>query len=258
MIRTFSVKYTTPDYVPAPYSHQYKLEANIIGNKLQLEYAIVYSDRDTIDLEEIENEGFTTNDDFSEKAEVGEVWQQALLDLIGKTNVAEKVKDSPENEFDAPQLSWEQLDGQIVKVTPHKNAADWQYFVQELIQATLEAANREKPLAIRFRKVNKDKSFSQAELLVQFAERKVTVTSFKHESAPSLHQFSWEELRKFLQQLYAPEYYPEKALEDEPTLVGSYIDSGEGFWYKIGDGVRNLRGQQVLHSIEKQFGQWLD
>ncbi|SFC98138.1 hypothetical protein SAMN05421780_11614 [Flexibacter flexilis DSM 6793] len=255
MIRSLTVSYTTPPHVPAPYSHHYSLKAEVVGQQVNLEYSITYTDRDTISLEEIENEGFTEDDNQQIKAIVGTIWEKPLVDLIAKTTILPEGQHL-EDFHDEVHVDWTTADGKRVQGIP-ENVTDWQYLVQELIQATLEQSSQEQPLTIRYKRNEKDHSTTLITLVVKFAQRNAEVNVSGSKAAPVLHTLNWEQLRPVLQAVYAPEYYPEKALETEPTQTGEFIDSGDGFWYKIGDGVRNLRGQNVLHKLQKQFEQWL-
>lgn len=255
MIRTLTVSYTTPSHVPAPYSHHYFLKAELTGSEVHLEYAITYTDRDTISLEEIENEGFTEDDNQKVTATVGSIWEKPLVDLVTKTTFLPEGQHL-EDFHDEVHVDWTATDGKRAQGIP-ENITDWQYLVQELIQATLEQAAQEQPLTIRYKRNEKEQRTTLVTLVVKFAQRNAEINISKSNTAPVLLMLNWEQLRPVLQAVYAPEYYPEKALETEPTQTGEFIDSGDGFWYKIGDGVRNLRGQNVLHKLQKQFEQWL-
>jgi hypothetical protein len=120
----------------------------------------------------------------------------------------------------------------------------------------LEAAQHESPLSIRFLKVASATHQTEVEISVGFADRDAQV-SVVSDDKQRTYPLAWEKIKPLLQAIYAPEYYPEKALADQPEKAGSYIDCGDGLWYKLGDGVRNMPGQKLLPTLEKQFAEWL-
>ena len=58
------LQFQTSDLVPPPYSYAIEINAKEKSGKLEVEFELTYMDRDSLSKNEIEDEGFSNNDDF--------------------------------------------------------------------------------------------------------------------------------------------------------------------------------------------------
>ena len=84
-MHSFTVYYSTPFDVPAPYSYQVSFEIILNENNLNVAFEMNYSNRDGLDEDEILNEGFTMDDNFAWKGDLDMVWANTLDDLMTRT-----------------------------------------------------------------------------------------------------------------------------------------------------------------------------
>ena len=245
----------TPPEVPPPYAHAYKISLsknsknnsrdtknvteNVTENttenvtELKVSFEIEYIFREGLSNEEILAEGFSENDDYHWEGVLPAVWLTEIEDFLGKT-----------------AYQYEVLNDLYLKINDDKktpeNLEEWQYFVQELLQAIYEKAEHSLPLLIRLRSVETDKNADKTAdksvvknditlvLEPSFVERKVVASLKKNKEKHQIIPISWEHFGLTLQKIYQLEYLQEKAREEEPQKNGFFIDNGHGFWYEEG------------------------
>ncbi len=223
---------TLPE-VPPPYAHAYKIsfsknnsESNSENsNELKVSFEIEYIFREGLSIEEIIAENFSENDDYHWEGTLPAVWLSEMEDFLEKTTYQKEV------------INDLYLKINDSKKTP-ENLEEWQYFVQELVQAIYEKAGHSLPLLVRLRSVEADKNgiISGITLALEpsFVERKVIASLKKNKEKHQIIQVSWEHFGLTLQKIYQLEYIDEKAREEEPQKKGFFIDNGQGFWYEEG------------------------
>ena len=138
------VRYQTARSLPAPYAYFYTLTARPVANgSVQVDLSITYPDRDDIDDDELLAEGYTRDDDFSWSGRLPNAWRQALADLVDKTRLQPLDEDAlgEDDEFWGMHV---ESDNRPAQVGRPRNPDDWQYLMQELIQATYESGERER------------------------------------------------------------------------------------------------------------------
>ncbi len=226
----------TPPEVPPPYAHAYKIslsKSNSKENKniveLKVNFEIEYIFRDGLSNEEILAEGFSENDDYRWEGVLPTVWLTEIEDFLVKTSYQHEI-----------------LNDLYLKINDDKktpeNLEEWQYFVQELVQAIYEKAAHSLPLLIRLRTVetgkNADKNAPKNGITLalepSFVERKVIASLKKNKEKHQVIPISWEHFGLTLQKIYQLEYIEDKAREEEPQKNGFFIDNGQGFWYEEG------------------------
>ncbi len=115
--------------LPPPHAFAYTLELVFKPKKLEIKYNLEFLNREEVTAEELEEEGYSDNDDFSWSGELGEAWvndlQQDLMD-------AELEDES--DDFNI-YLHIEISDGEENVSGLALLAEDWDYRLQELIQA---------------------------------------------------------------------------------------------------------------------------
>ena len=142
------IRYQTARSLPAPYAYFYTLTAQPTGSgSLQVDLAVTYPDRDDIDDDELIAEGFTREDDLSWSGRLPKPWVDAMTDLSRKTRLQPLDEDALGEDDDFWEITLEASSNEKKQGVP-KNANEWHYTVQELMQAVYERLNREHPFEL--------------------------------------------------------------------------------------------------------------
>lgn len=241
-MKTIEIRFQTADIIPAPYAHQYQIIYNF-AEELSVDFQLIYEDRSHLSEDEIIDEGFTENDDFSWKGTLHQVWGKALSQLLTATNLKDKYPESAQENF--VEIG---INGQ--KGYP-KNQAKWEYFLQEQIQAIYETAQKEAPLKLLYLKQWPNNEKVTLEINVLFSER-IVKTSIDLGSKQEQKDLRWEHLNEILQKVYMGEYLAENATDTNPNKAGKYLNIGDGLWYELGKSLVNPRGNnRYLLELEK-------
>ena len=165
----FTIRFLTADIIPAPFCHEILAHFTIEPTCLQTNFQMIYTEREDMEDDEIYDEGFTLNDDFEWNGTLNPKWSEQLLKLWEKTpkTIAKKPNNENENYLEIEVNN--DFNGRPT------NAVDWEYLLQELIQAVFETAGKEKFLQLIYREVLADKTFSEKTLSVYFKMRKAEV-----------------------------------------------------------------------------------
>ena len=228
--------------IPPPFCHKYYIEIKaksleVFRVKLQLEYY----DRDTISEDEIFEEGFSLEDDFTWSGPLPKVWGEEIIKKLKSSNWKKKpLPSSSSSEF-------------TIKVDHHNESeilqpADtrtWEIFVQEIIQAIFELSEKEAPLFLSYVSKSSEEQINQADFNFSFAQRKISITSQNN----SLKNMTWTEGQKLLKFIFSIDYLPENGSEQVPNLPGNYISPGDGWWYELAP-YKNS-GKDAIDKIDK-------
>ncbi len=230
----FEIQYETPPGLPPPYCYYFHLVGRVVEGAPQVTFDWVYTHREDLSEEEITAEGFTADDDYHWQGTLHQVWLQQLEKNVVKTQA---LTHPDEND---PYLH-------ITAETPHRvlfrghprNLTEWEYFLQELVQAIYETSGKEAALRLRFRKVGPDGKAAEVSVVISFRDRSVTRNGPGKVPAPT-----WEAMPGELQSIYALEYDAEAALPKAPSAPGYYLDPGEDRWYELGKSAKNPSGRK--------------
>lgn len=241
-------------FAPPPYSHEYLLRLDLSAAPQSdaaplASFQIIYTDREQLTEEEILDEGFSLEDDFAWKGLLPKVWKAATLDCLKKTkSLFEKPIPHAQHLL---ELLVDQGPGGQMQGIPD-NAEDWEYFVQEMIQAIYEISKKELPLEIHY--VEQDKNSKQSiHIQACFSQRSLQVAQEK-DGRKTEKNIKWEQLRPLLQAVYLPDYDPEKAKASLPHKAGKYINQGDGLWYELGVSVTNpSKKADAVGKLEKML-----
>ncbi|MEP0713709.1 MAG: hypothetical protein ABJC55_17465, partial [Algoriphagus sp.] len=150
--------------VPPPYSHVYRLSLDWSNSELLAELELHYTDREDLTKEEILDEGFTLNDDFSFKGKLDPVWKKVV------SIEYEKTKWSGRN-IEEGGLVLSAIDqGKPGQSKAPVNQEHWQMLAQDVIQAIYETSKKEAPLTVRYRQVTQDQT-SDCAITMNFSSR---------------------------------------------------------------------------------------
>ncbi|PZX52779.1 hypothetical protein LV84_03389 [Algoriphagus ratkowskyi] len=214
--------------IPPPYSHVYRLSLDWSNSELIAELELHYTDREDLMEDEILDEGFTSNDDFSFKGKLDYIWKKVI------SIEYEKTKWSGRNIEEGGIVLSALEQG---KAGPSKAPVDqenWQMLAQDVIQAIYETSKKEAPLTVNYRQVTHEESIDCA-ITMNFSNREA-VFQLKHES----RTINWEYAVQLLKLVFSPDYNYDLAKETAGTTRGEYIECGDGYWHELGKGVINV------------------
>lgn len=214
--------------IPPPYSNVFRLSLDWSNSDLIAELELHYTDREDLSEDEILDEGFTTNDDFSFTGKLDPVWKKVVS-----------------IEFDKVKWSGKQLDQGGLTLSAIENGKTgnakvpaeqelWQLLAQDIIQAIYETSKKEAPLTVNYRQVTNEESVD-CSITMNFSNREAVFTS-KNQS----RGINWEYAVQLLKLVFSPDYNYEIAKETAGTKRGSYIECGDGYWHELGKGVINI------------------
>lgn len=228
------VKYETSPEVPPPYCYYYHVKGQVVDHTLRVTFDWVYHNREGLSEEDIAEEGFSGMDDYHWQGSLHSVWLEAFEKRLAKTG-----KATPNKEY----LPYLHLTVKGEKETIFEgepaNVLDWDYFLQEFIQAIYETAEKEAPLQLGYKKISTEKEAISFEVVLHFKDRTVAARCQADHGKPKSLLISWEAMQPVLQSIYALDYHPALALVQEPEQAGFYMQMGEEGWYELGKGARN-------------------
>ena len=222
------IRYQTARSLPAPYAYFYTLTARPTGPDVQVDLAITYPDRNDIDDDELIAEGFTRNDDFNWSGRLPGAWLRALGDVADKTRLQPLDEEQLGEEDDFWSVTLSDRAGDSGKPA---NADDWQYVVQELIQATYEADKRERPFELTFLENDGRRAGRELILTASFADRSVTIRDQHQRDGSRL--LPWSTLRRVMSAVYGVDFDPERTLDRRPKTGGQWLNLGADEWYDV-------------------------
>ncbi|GAB2569060.1 hypothetical protein [Spirosoma areae] len=224
------IRYQTARSLPAPYAYFYTLTAEAVGREIQVDLAITYPDRDDIDDDELIAEGYTRDDDFSWSGRLPGAWLDTLTQLVSKTRLQPLDEDAlgEDDDFWAIMLD---SGGKEPKQGRPQQADDWQYTVQELMQAAYESIGRERPFDLTYLSLSQQNEFN-LHLTASFAERSVTVVNIQS-GRERTRTLPWASLQRLMRQVYEHEYDPNDAQLKRPKRAGNWLNLGGEEWYDV-------------------------
>lgn len=170
--------------IPPPFAHGYTMTIYKNGETWEVKFQLEYLQRDSLEEEEILEEGFTGDDDFSWTGKLPEVWVQELDRLLQRTKYAsERLEGAPNHLF------LEYVNNG--KSGFPENFQEWEYLLEELIQAIYELAERELPFMLHLMNI---KQGVDLKLQAKFANRSFMLKGGKH-------PFPWDQLKVVLGQI---------------------------------------------------------
>ncbi len=217
-------------FIPPPFAHIFKIKLGFAKNRLNTQLYLEYTHREEITEEEILDEGFTLDDDYTFQGEIPKIWEETIKDLFSKS----KWSNTKLNEEDGGiKLLAKDADDKVSRAVP-ANQQDWMILSQDIIQAIYEINKKEAPLKINFLEIGTSES-KHLQLQMKFATRIVEViVNGKPKTA------DWEDTKKLLSYVFMPDYDYGIAKEQKPNKPGSYIECGDGYWHDVNKGLINI------------------
>lgn len=227
---TFSLKYQTAENLPAPFAHAIEITGVMVqnsgGSEFEISFELTYLDREGFTEEELIEEGFSLNDNFTWKGILPKIWSDVVFGNLKSANVLYIKSLEPHQEF------W-QIDFEGKTFYP-KETDRFKYLIEELQQAVYEKAGKEPPLNLTFLK-NQSGELIEVNVKASFIERKL---EFKrnniNESQIETKVLPWEELNFILKNTFSGDFDAEYALKNRPSHKGLFVNAGDELWYEVG------------------------
>lgn len=243
-----TIRFETAPNVPPPYAYQYELALEATSETLQANLRLTYLDREDLEPDEIEAEGFTENDDFDWRGNLDVVWREQLAQLVEKTTLKAEANTTDNDDFVELEI---QTDEKSTTGAP-KNRRDWLSMAQEILQAVLETAGKDRPFELQILENNQTGTL-EAVLTASFAKRSAQVKRVENGKS-ALRYYPWHTLPQIMETLYAPDYETENLPTKKPTQKGLFVNIGDGFWYEIGTHiVEPGKHAKTLPKLEKML-----
>lgn len=226
--------------VPAPFCYSKSLNISTTDTTLDIDYLLSYTDREDFSQDELQEEGFTGDDNESWKGTLHRNWMETLSTLL----------DSPKGEK-ASSANECIVHVDNVLIETYGNESRWDYFIQEITQAIYETATWEQPLSIRFCKKETDKAPIQ-KLTISFATKTAELNTGNKESIKTI---DWATIQQLLKLYYLQEFREGDHTNKIPDQTGIYSDPSDGFWYKIDNSsaILNKTQRETLHTILEEI-----
>lgn len=158
----YSILFHTAADIPPPLSFRAIIRIQKASGATRVEFSREYTGREEMPLQEIEAEGFSSNDDFSWEGSLPAFWMEEAQ------NLAEHTEWKPAAETRI-LLSTSESDEWLSPV----QEKSWILFAEEIIQASLEEGGRELPMEMAFGELLKNNFYEQLSLEWRFAHREI-------------------------------------------------------------------------------------
>ena len=79
--------------LPPPFAFAYTLDLIFQEDRLDISYELEFMNRDQISLEEIEEEGYSEDDDFNWKGSLGKVWVDNLQNDLSQIELEDESEE---------------------------------------------------------------------------------------------------------------------------------------------------------------------
>lgn len=214
--------------LPPPFAFAYTLDLTFQKEELQVSYELEFLNRDQISLEEIEEEGYSENDDFSWKGSLGKVWVDNLQEDLAQIELEDESEDFNiylHVEFDNGNQGLAVL------------AEDWDYRLQELIQAIYEKAGLEAKLQMKVLHIAGNK---RAFFEIEGSFEKLSGTVNKK-------PIDWEELHLLMEDIYTIDFDEEPVTK--PEKDGLWIDPDGTDNYQLFDQQAGPKAKSIINRI---------
>lgn len=217
-------------HLPPPFAFAYTLRLEFKSNELLVDFQLEYLNRETLSEDEILDEGYSLEDKFGWTGTLGPEWVKELKTDIANAQLQKETEEHP---------IWIHFEIANEKSGLVINPDDWEYRLQELIQAIYEKAGHEKPLQMKFIDREKGKS-TFYELTGSFATRSCTINQ---KSIP------WQEMQTLMSEVFSMEF--EEEWTSKPDEDGLWINPDGISGYQAVEQMAGKRAQSTKKQILK-------
>jgi hypothetical protein len=214
--------------IPPPYSHVFRLSLDWSKGDLYVELDLHYTDREDLTQDEILDEGFTQNDDYSYKGLLNSVWIKSIKAEFEKSKWSGKSLEEGGISINPVE------NGKETKAKIPANQEEWLLIAQDLIQAIYETTKKEAPLTVHYRQVDNETSLNSS-ITIHFSTREVLF-----DLDGKSRTINWDYAIQLMKLIFTPDYNYEIAKTEPGKKRGAYIECGDGYWHELGKGVVNI------------------
>lgn len=205
-----------PQLLSPPFAYAAVLKLTILENKIKAKLDLAYLHRELISIDEIKNEGFTENDDYSWEGELSLNWKQDIELFISM-----KTKSSPDDEIYLDI----NVNNSDLGFPSDINWADKLF--QELMQAIIEKDGLEMPLTVNLCLIDAHYSITW-----NFETRTLLINGDMYGT--------WDDGRAIMETIYDIDFGTVKPMK-KATKNSVEI---EGQWYPLSDQKVKVLGNQ--------------
>ena len=219
-------------HLPPPYAFAYTLRLDFLPEALQIDFQLEYLNRSALTEEEILDEGYSLDDSFQWNGTLDLVWSRELKPAISETDLQEETEEDIN--------IWIHFDVANEKKGLVTNPDEWEYRLQEVIQAIYEKAGHEKPLQMKFvdRQSGKRTFY---ELTGSFASRQCIINK---------KSISWQQMQSLMSEVFSMDF--EGEWSKNPEDDGLWIDpDGLSGYQAVHHQMSGKKAQVVKNNILK-------
>lgn len=200
--------------VPPPFAHGYTISLEKQAQDWQIRFQLEYLQRETLSEEEILEEGFIGDDDFTWAGKLPPTWIKKLDQVLQFTAFSKSQPEAAQN-----HLFFEFVNNG--KSGFPENFLEWEYILEELIQAIYELAKKELPFRLHVVNIKRNVDLR---LEARFATRSFFVKGSKR-------TFPWERLKDVLGQIENLEI--DEKPKPKPPKKGFWISFDDDQYFEI-------------------------
>jgi len=227
-IDTLYIETYTPE-VPIPFSYALSIEATNLKEQTGIAFKKEYLGREGLSEEEIIEEGGEPEAVYRWEGAISIKWLEQLEKIIPSLRLHKEEGDSC---CFISYIFQEETSNDKKNKGFVENNAVWEYLIQELQQAILEASGKEHPLSIRF--ISKNEIPLDTTLTANFAQRKVFITKIIGKNKNKEEEIDWSMFQQILDAVFSVEYAPEEAIpEQKLPAKGIFIEPEPGKWFEL-------------------------
>lgn len=204
---------------PPPFLYDLSIAFNIKNDKVEIKYQKQFIDREQFSEEELEEEGFSTQDDSLVEGELDGAWLTFFKTLIANPNWTKNTKTESFNNNVLRLSSTDSEDLYLIQ-------DGIEYQLEEILQALVESLQIEAPLSI-FMRQHKGGKISESELYWSFKDR---ICSIKNNQ--KITALSWEEGRAILSLFYETDLSEQQIFKKKIPEGVTCINPGDETWYQ--------------------------
>jgi hypothetical protein len=212
------LKYQTSKLVPPPFA--YAIEFSLNKEEGSYTYALTYLDRELCTLEELEEEGFTENDNENFSGKMAEVWHKEIEHLFSQSKPSKKSHIHENEDF----LVLSEGNNEFYP----QNAHEWIAKIEDLRQAIFEEQKVEAPLIINISRQDLHEN-RKYQFTVSFLEK--TIKLIKEKDVLNLE---WAKKNDLLNDIFKAQFIEEKVSKKIPNKTGFFISFEAEKWYELG------------------------
>lgn len=190
-------------HLPPPYALAYTLKLDFRQTSLLVDFQLEYLNREELTDEEILDEGYSLDSTFEWSGELDGVWVKELKAPLLNAKLKSETEEAN---------VWIHIEIEGGKSGLVLDPDEWEYRLQEIIQAIYEKAGYEKPLHMKFIEQSKGKN-TFYELTGSFATRTCQING---------KELSWDRMQLLMSDVFSMDF--EGEWTEKPTKEGLWIN----------------------------------